>query len=136
MTLVCGINDSRDYLEHFRRKVAAFEVDDLNKELALECANAGWSLCDWIFKEIGTATGFPRFVDFQEHVRATCPELAYLQDLAISYKHNTITKYAPKLRVAKRHNGSFSSAFSRNFDVSGLNLEVNDGTVIWMENAL
>ncbi|MDA4847862.1 hypothetical protein [Hoeflea poritis] len=128
--------DSWAHLEHFRRKVLAFAGDDLNGEPALECANAGWLICDWVFKELGTATGFTRLGDFQEDVRVNCVELAYLQDLAVSYKHKTITMYKPRLRAAKRHRGAFSKDFSRDFDVSGLKLEIDGGSTAWMDDVL
>lgn len=138
MPLTFGMDDSRAHLGHFRRKVSVFTADDLNGELALECANAGWSVCDWVLKELGTATGFEKLSDFQEDVRANCTELAYLQDLAVSYKHKTITMYEPRLSAAIRHSGDFSPEdFSReDFGVSGLKLETNGGSTAWMDDVL
>ena len=138
MSLTFDIDNSRAFLEHFRTKVAEFNADDMNVGLALECANVGWSLCDWVFQELGTMAGFTNLGDFQEDVRANCIELAYLQDLAISYKHRKIKKYPPRLQAAKRHNGDFSPVdFSgEDFDVPGLKLEIEGGTTVWMDNVL
>ena len=73
---------------------------------------------------------------FQEDIRQQCAELDYLQDLANSLKHRTITKYTPSLTEAYKQEGAFSTGFSRAFDIPGLMLTTRDRTQLWFDDVI
>jgi hypothetical protein len=132
-----GRGGSNDVLQALHRSVVAFRKDPLNTELANHCAIDAWSLCDWVFKEHGQRLGFSTLADFQAAVKAGCNSLQLLQDVANASKHKEITKYVPLLKEAKKHHGAFQrGAFSRGFDVSALVLVREDGSEIWIDDAL
>ena len=58
------------------------------------------------------------------HVCGECPELAYLQDICNESKHGEITRYVANVKEARHHRGAFSSAFSHDFDISRLEIEL------------
>ncbi len=136
MPLTFDLQSSRDCLEDLRGTSSDFRKDPLNPRIARYGAVAAWSICDWIFEEYGSRLGYKSLTSLQEDVRGKCPELDYLQDLANSLKHKTITRYIPSLTEAYKRKGAFSNAFSRGFDVSGLMLTIQDGRQLWFENVI
>lgn len=60
-------------------------------------------------------------------MRAECPDLGYLQDIAIARKHGEISHYAPRVKKASERGGAFSQDFSRDFDISLLVIVTEDG---------
>ena len=79
----------------------------------------------------------PLLGKLQEDVRNKCPEIEYLQNMADSLKHRNITSYTPSLVGAYKHRGEFSSRdFSRDFDISGLMLKLQDGSELWFEDVI
>ena len=136
MPLTFDLQNSRDCLEDLRGTVSDFKKDPLNPRIARYGAVVAWSICDWIFEEHGSRLGYKTLPKFQEDIRKKCPELEYLQNLANSLKHKTITRHTPSLRNADKHTGDFSQEFSRDFDISGLMLTVQDGRQLWFEDVI
>ena len=97
-----------------------------------------WSICDWVWKVDCTyqSDSFKTLNDFQQQVRDECPPLRYLQDLTNFVKHREITRYTPILSQARVKEGAFSTAFSRDFDVPGLKLTLQDGRQLWFEDVI
>ena len=105
-----------------------FKEDDLDVELARDCAGKAWHLCDHVFMALGTNSGFGRLGKLQEHVREVCPELAYLQDVCTETKHGEIARYRPRIVEARFHGGAFSRDFSsEDFDTSRLEIVLGEG---------
>ncbi len=104
-----------------------FEDNDLNEDLARECACKAWHLCDQVFNVLGSNSPFPSLRNLQNHTKETCPELAYLQDICTESKHAEITRHPPRIKEARHHRGDFSREFSEEFDVSRLEIELLDG---------
>jgi hypothetical protein len=135
--LTFGRQSSRDVLHALKERADAFEKDPLNSELANQCAIDAWSLCDWVFKDHGARLGMQTLKDLQSSMKAMCPNLALLQDVANASKHKNITTYIPRLKEAKNHHGAFQrDAFSSAFDVSALVLVGDDGSEIWFDDVL
>lgn len=111
-----------------------FKNDDLNEDLARDCAIKGWQLCDHVFNAVGATSQFTTLRCLQEHVKNTCPELAYLQDICTEAKHGKISRYSPRIAEAKLHDGAFSHEFSREFDISCLEIKLPDGQTIFFED--
>lgn len=132
------IQNSRDCLKDLRDTISDFKKDSLNPRIARYGAIVAWSICEWVFEEHGSRLGYKKkeLDKLQEDIRNACPELEYLQDLANFLKHKTITKYTPSLYRAYKKKGAFSQGFSRDFDISSLMLELNDGRKLWFEDVI
>ena len=104
-----------------------FKNDDLNTQLARDCALNAWRLVDYFFNELPDDSKFKSLNAFKQHIRSICPELAYLQDVCNESRHGVITKYKPCVDETKMHRGRFTRGFSRGFDISRLVIILNDG---------
>ena len=126
MTRSFGL-DAPVALQALRTAVQRFKDDDLDVDLARDCAGKAWHLCDHVFKALGSNAEFVKLTQFQDHVRAACPELAYLQDICIESKHAEIARYTPRIDEARVHVGAFSRGFSNDFDTSRLEIVLSGG---------
>ena len=122
--------------EALRTAVKRFGGDDLNEDLARECACKAWHLCDHAYQALGSNSPFASLDKLQAHARHACPELAYLQDICTESKHVVITKYKPSIKEARHHRGAFSRDFSDDFDTSRLEIELLDGRTISFHDAI
>ena len=131
MTRSFGL-DACSALEALKISVERFKDDDLNEDLARECACKAWHLCDHVSKAFGPNSPFATLRELQENARDVCPELAYLQDICIESKHGEIKTYVAhsKVKEARHHRGAFSNAFSGAFDISRLEIELLDGQTV------
>ena len=129
MTRSFGL-DALSALEALRIAVKKFRHDDLNEDLARDCAGKAWHLCDHVFKALAPNPPYAKLQALQKHVREGCPELAYLQDICTESKHAEITRYTPRIVEARLHGGAFSRAFSRGFDISRLEVELCGGEAV------
>ena len=132
MTRSFGL-DACSALEALKTSVERFKDDDLNEDLARECACKAWHLCDHVSKALGPNSPFATLQELQEHARGVCPELAYLRHICIETKHGEITRHVAHIKVkeARHHRGAFSNAFSRDFDISCLEIELLDGQTVF-----
>ena len=130
MTRSFGL-DAPSALEAFKTAAEKFKDDDLNEDLARDCAIKAWHLCDHVFIALGSNSPFSSVRRLQDHVKGTCPALAYLQDICNESKHAEITKYEARIKKAHLHRGGFKSkAFSRGFDISRLEVMRSEGQPI------
>ena len=132
MTRSFGLN-ALSALEALRTAVKKFRHDDLNEDLARDCAGKAWHLGDHVFKVLNALGPNPPYAElsaFQNQVREDCPELAYLQDICNETKHAEITRYTPRIVEARLHGGAFSRAFSRGFHISRLEIELCGGETV------
>ena len=121
-------------LEALKTSVEKFKDDDLNEDLARECACKAWHLCDHVSKALGPNSRFATLKELQEYARGVCPELAYLQNICIETKHGEITRGVAhiKIKEARHHRGAFSHAFDIHaFDISRLEIELLDGQTVF-----
>lgn len=123
--------DAPSALLALKHAVERFKDDDLNQDLARDCALKAWHLCDHVYKALGANSRFPSLQKFQNHIRDVCPELAYLQDICVATKHGKITRYKPHINSARHHRGAFSRDFSRDFDISYLEIELVGGQTVF-----
>ena len=131
MTRSFGL-DAPSAFDALRSAVKRFKEDDLDEDLARDCACKAWHLCDHVFKALGSSPEFAGLRDLQDHVRAECPALAYLQDVCTASKHAEITLYQPSIDVAHVHVGDFSREdfCSNDFDTSRLELVLPQGETV------
>ena len=71
---------------------------------------------------------------FKEKKKLIDLDFQIIKDISNGTKHKEITRYEPKLKTTKKHNGAFSNAFSRGFDISVLLVELRDGTELYFED--
>ena len=136
MTRSFGL-DAPSALEALKSAVEKFKDDDLNEDLARECALKAWHLCDHVFNEFGSNCQFSSLRGFQDHIKLKCPEFAYLQDICNETKHAKITKYQPHIDEARFHYGDFSrDDFSHDFDISCLEIKHHDGRTFLFNNVV
>ena len=112
MTRSFGL-DSASAFKSLKTASERFQADDLNEDLARDCACKAWHLCDHVFKALGSNSQFPKLKNIQDHVRRNCPELGYLQDICNESKHGEVVRYPPRIDEAKFHDGDFDP---RDFD--------------------
>ena len=130
MTRSFGL-DAPSALEALKNAVDKLREDDLNKDMARDCAIKAWQLCDHVFIALGEENPFPDLRALQDHIRGNCSELAYLQDISTESKHGRISRYTPRIVEARSHGGAFSRGFSRDFDISRLEIELPGGCSVW-----
>ena len=136
MTRSFGL-DAASALAAFKTASERFKNDDLNEDLARDCAVKAWQLCDHVFNALGSTSRFATLRGLQDHVKHTCPELAYLQDICTESKHGKISRYTPRISEARFHDGDFSSHdFSRDFDISCLEIKLPGGQTIFFNDVV
>ena len=130
MTRSFGL-DALSALEALERTVEKFKDDDINGDMARDCALKAWHLCDHVFIALGSNSRFAKLGKLQDHVRHACPELGYLRDICIVSKHGEITRSTPQIDGARLHLGDFSRHdFSRDFDISCLEIVLSGGRTV------
>ena len=133
MTRSFGL-DAASALKALQTASERFRNDDLNEDLARDCAIKAWQLCDHVFNALGSTSRFATLGGLQDHVKHTCPELAYLQDICTASKHGEISRYTPRITEARFQGGAFSRDFSRDFDISRLEIELPGGQTIFFND--
>lgn len=131
-----SINSFDEYWKSTLNTIDLFLADDLNEELAISCANKLWHMCDWYFKENESNLN-GKLRDFQGQCGTENSNLRVMRDICNGSKHAGIEKTRnPMIRRASKHKGAYSSAFSRGFDVSVLEVELTDGTKVYLDDAV
>jgi len=130
------IKNSRDFFAKLLADYQEYRKDTTNSRTALNCSMTAWHLIEWIYDEFSynTSSNFTKISSFQEHLKSLCPSLKIMQDLTNGTKHSKLTKYKPHVKEARLHEGDFSSDFSRDFDITTLEIELNDGTKKYFED--
>ena len=135
MTRSFGL-DAASALKALKTASEKFNNDDLNEDLARDCAIKAWQICDHVFNALGSTSRFTTLGGLQDHVKHTCPELAYLQDICTESKHGEISRYTPRIAEARFQGGAFSHGFSRGFDISRLEIKLPGGQTIFFNDVL
>ena len=130
--------DAPTALQALKIAVEKLKGDLLNEDLARECAIKAWQLCDHVCIALGPESQFPTLHGLQNQVRASCPELGYLQDICTEVKHGRISKYPPRIIEARHRPGDFSpdDFSSEDFDTSRLEIELPDGRTVLFSDAV
>lgn len=126
-----------DYWASTQNKVASFLAEPLNEELAIECASKLWHLCDWYYQANKSTLKYNQLSDLQGVVGNDCFSLRVMRDICNGSKHASLEKTrTPVIRKAQNHKGAFSSGFSCGFDISVLEVELMDGSIVDFENSV
>lgn len=137
MTRSFGL-DAPSAFEALRTAAKRFKENDLDADLARDCAGKAWHLCDHVLKVRRPDFTLQDLKEFQRQVRVACPDLGYLQDICIESKHAEITKYSPSIDEARVHTGDFSSEdfCGDDFDTSRLEISLPGGETVLFSDAL
>lgn len=119
-TLSFEIKTSKDFLEKL-----IFEVSEYEKQLsssihALNAAMTAWHLIEWIYHEYDYHVAYPRINDFIQEIKQKYPKLQIMHDIANGTKHFQLNNHIPQVDETKLRKGSFSDDYSRDYDISRL----------------
>lgn len=97
-----------------------------------------WHLTEWTYNEFNgqLSSQFKNLAAYQQDLKQQCHFLQIMHDLANGTKHYLLTRHQPVIKETKLHEGAFSSGFSRGFDISTLDIELNNETIISFEDEI
>lgn len=132
------IKSSVDLLNELSRRVEDYKNDQLSSGNAVVCAILCWHLVEWIYQEYKKSDPELRddFKYFKEYMKSECNSLSYIQDVANGSKHRGINIYTPQIKSTEKHNGAFSSSFSKGFDISCLRMEIEGGSYVYFDEEI
>ena len=129
--------DAPSALEAFKNAVERFKDDELNADLARDCACKAWHLCDHVSRALGSNSPFASLRSLRDHVIRNCPELSYLKDICNASKHGDRTTPKTHIEKAYLHRGGFKNkAFSRDFNISRLEVELPSGQKVFFNDVV
>ena len=133
-----NIKTTEDFFKKLIEEFNEFQTDRTSTRVALNCAMTAWHLTDWVYNEFNgqLISQFRTLASYQQELKQQCPSLQIMHDLTNGTKHYFLTRHRPVIKETKLHKGSFSSDFSRDFDISTLDIELNDGTKIYFEDEI
>ena len=129
-----GIDSLDSFWELTQKAAADYLDDDLNSDKAITVAQRLWHMCDWFFKERGDSSGYSDLRNLQRAFGELCPALRVMRDIANGTKHAGIDRGKPVVKKTKEHKGSFSRDFSRDFDISVLEIDLMDGNKVYFDD--
>lgn len=122
------ITTPKDMLNKLILEVGDYEKQLTSSRHAINAAMTAWHLVEWIYFEFDFKTNFPKISDFKREIKLKCPKLQIMHDITNGSKHFQITNYPPKVTETKLHEGAFSDDFSRDYDISRLQVVYNNKT--------
>lgn len=129
------IKSSHDFLKKLADEFADFQKNDTSSRHALNCAMTAWHLTEWVYNEF-MSNKFAKVEDFQSDVKKKCFSLQLMHDISNGTKHYKLNRHKPEIKETELHRGAFSNGFSRDFDISSLKIETNDGMIYYFEDEL
>jgi len=135
-----GEYNSKEKLLTLLDNFSDFKTDETNVSKALSLSSNAWHLTDFVFEEYKTELGFQNLGDFRNNLFVKCEVLKVIHDLANASKHYNLSRPKAQIKLTQKHNGSFSSDFSRDFDISHLEIILENDEkldfLIIMENVI
>ena len=131
------ILNSKDLYLEFLESLNEYRDNQLSSGKAVVCSILCWHIIEWMFQEFSSITQqYPKLKDLQNSMKQQCPSLAYIQDIANGSKHRGINRYTPVVSNTKLHNGLFSGAFSKGFDVDRLMIDLDSGGELYFDEEI
>jgi hypothetical protein len=132
------IKTTSDFFKKLTEDYNEFLADKISSRVALNCAMTAWHLTDWAYNEFNNqlTAQFGRLDLYQEDIKDQCPSLQIMHDLSNGTKHYLLTRHSPKVKKTTLHRGSFNNDFNRDFDISSLDIALNNGTKIYFEDEI
>ena len=127
------ITTARDFYNKLKEDILDFKSAPTSSRLAINCAMTSWHLGEWIFNEFHDLLS-PEFVNvkaYQLDLRTSqCPSLEIMRLITNGSKHCQINSTKNKIVSTAKHSGVFSNAFSKQFDISYLYINLEDGAIV------
>jgi hypothetical protein len=108
-----------------------FRNDDTSSAKAIEVCTNAWHIIDWIFNEFPNVHLMNSIGDFRNSIYPLCPSLKIMHDIANGSKHSKVSRPKAAIKKTKKHIGPYSKVFSRVFDQTHLEIEMEDGTTLY-----
>lgn len=122
---------SVDKLKRLLKQYEEFKLDKTSTDKAEDLSTTAWHLTDWVFSEYGSTRGYDDLGDFRATLYPECASLKIMHDLATSAKHAEVTKPKAFIKEAITKPGPFSGVFSSEFVQTTLQIELEDGTILY-----
>ncbi len=135
-SLTFGADSAKNKYEEFIEEYSEYKKDDTSKYKASNLANSAWHLVDWSFEDYKTIHNCNDIGKFRETLYPKCPNLKIMHDLANAKKHKELTRPKARLKNTRKHEGDFSSEFSSDFDISYLEIELENGDILNFEDEI
>ena len=120
------ISDSKDKLKLLEEDFRRLMEEPLNITLAEQTCSGAWHLADWVFAEKKVDNPDLTLDAFRTQLYEDCPEFKILHDLVNSFKHKNLSRPKVQITETKKKRGDFSNDFSKDFDVSRLEVHFKD----------
>ncbi|MGA9638575.1 MAG: hypothetical protein WBQ70_08760 [Flavobacterium sp.] len=122
---------SEDRLKDLLLQYEEFEKDDTSSVKATELCTNAWHLVDWVFEEFKGVHLMSSIGDFRATLYPECESLKIMHDIANGSKHSKVSRPKASIKTTLKHEGPFSNIFSREFDQTSLEIEMEDGTILY-----
>lgn len=136
------IKKPSDFLKKLHIEQIRYQADTLSSVDAMNFAWTAWHLTEWVWKghlESNRQSAFTSVnstADFKNYVCNHCPEMRIMRDIANGSKHFRLDRNNPKVQGTELHMGSFDNSFSRAFDISTLDVVLDDSSLVYFEDTI
>lgn len=128
-----GAKNPEDQLKEIITEYYDFVDNHLNATKANNiCVNL-WQLNDWIYKFYNIEDSIPVF---RNKLFESCPYLRVVHDIANASKHFELDRSKSSLKEARKHEGVFDHTFDSSFDMSKLEVVLEDDVTISDKNLI
>ncbi|WP_405376596.1 hypothetical protein [Nonlabens sp. Asnod3-A02] len=135
-SLTFGTDTAKEKYQEFLEEYTEYKDDETSIQKASNLSSSAWHLVDWCFEDFKSIHNFVKISDFRETLYPNCESLKIMHDLANAKKHKNLTRPKANLKNTKKHNGAFSREFSSEFDISYLEIELDNGTKLSFEEEI
>ena len=123
-------NSSEKKLQNLNAFYNDYLLDNLSVTKALDLCSNSWHLIDWILKEYHQVHNFTKIEDLRNALYPSCPSLKIMHDITTSSKHLKVSSPKSKIGDTRIHKGGFDKSFGKDFDISNLQIILEDGQVL------
>jgi len=122
-----GNDSALDKFNEFLRDYKDFKLDADSIKKGTGIAISAWHLTDWVYSEFKGVSNYKDLGEFRLSLYPSCPSLKIMHDIATAAKHKTVSLPKANLKSTRKHMGAFSREFSKDFDISYLEVELDSG---------
>lgn len=122
-----GSKNSASKFEDIKKEFEDFKRDDLNEVKANNICSNIWHLSDWVKSEYYPHLSKEEFRD--SLLFSKCEKMKIMHDIANAHKHKLLTRPKAQIKRTQKHSGAFDSTFDFSFDVSSLQIELENGDI-------
>lgn len=128
-----GAKNSQEKMQELVAEYNDFKEDTLNQIKVNNLCTNLWHLSDWILIEYFASMSK---ADFRQDLFRQCDELKIMHDIANANKHFELSRPKARIKESRKHDGVFDRTFDFTFDISRLEIEMEDGLVLDAEKTI